>query len=100
MTVAARRRDSCVRDAKRIVDALLRQGRLVKVGEDLYYPRSAGRSHRPAGDGDGDGGSADLAEARICLAPPAGMRRRSWNTWILKVDPPGREARRLRRRRR
>jgi hypothetical protein len=38
VTVAAEATGLALREAQRIVDALARQGRLVKVGEDLFYP--------------------------------------------------------------
>jgi selenocysteine-specific elongation factor len=91
-----------VRDAKRIVDALVRQGRLVKVGEDLYYPPQRlddliGRLVKAMEAA----GQLTLAEARDLL----GTSRRYAQALLEHMDSEGLtlrvgEARRRRRRRR
>ena len=102
VTVAAAAAGLVVRDAKRIVDALVRQGRLVKVGEDLYYPPERlddllGRLVTAMEAA----GQLTLAEARDLL----GTSRRYAQALLEHMDSEGLtlrvgEARRLRRRRR
>ena len=85
-----------------MVDALVRQGRLVKVGEDLYYPTARledllGRLTAAMEST----GQITLAEARDLL----GTSRRYAQALLEHMDSEGLtlrvgEARRLRRRRR
>jgi selenocysteine-specific elongation factor len=90
------------RETQKLVDALARQGRLVKVGEDLYYPHERlevlmGR----LADAMEQAGQLTLAEARDLL----GTSRRYAQALLEHMDSEGLtlrvgEARRLRRRRR
>ncbi len=91
-----------VRDAQRIVDAMVRQGRLVRVGEDLYYPpeRLTEVLDRLVGAMEA-AGPLTLAEARDLL----GTSRRYAQALLEHMDSEGLtlrvgEARRQRRRRR
>ena len=74
------------RDAQKIVDALAREGKLVRVGEDLYYPpdrlagfaRSTGRRHgsrRPDDPRRSPRPARHLAALRPGLARTHGLRR-------------------------
>ena len=90
------------RDAQKIVDALVRQGKLVRVGEDLYYPpdRLQALLDQLAGAMEA-AGQMTLAEARDLL----GTSRRYAQALLEHMDSEGLtlrvgEARRLRRRRR
>ena len=90
------------RDAQRLVDALVRRGRLVKVGEDLYYPpeRLTALMGRLAATMEA-GGQLTLAEARDLL----GTSRRYAQALLEHMDSEGMtlrvgDARRLRRRQR
>ena len=90
------------RDAQKLVDALVRQKRLVKVGEDLYYPpdRLEALMDRLAAAME-EAGQLTLAEARDLL----GTSRRYAQALLEHMDSEGLtlrvgEARRLRRRRR
>ena len=90
------------REAQRIIDALVRQGRLVKVGEDLYYPpaRLEALMGRLAAAME-TAGQITLAEARDLL----NTSRRYAQALLEHMDSEGLtlrvgEARRLRRRRR
>ena len=90
------------RDAQKIVDALAREGRLVRVGEDLYYPpdRLQALLDQLAGAME-VAGQMTLAEARDLL----GTSRRYAQALLEHMDSEGLtlrvgEARRLRRRRR
>ena len=89
-------------DAQRLVDALVRRGRLVKVGEDLYYPpdRLEALMARLAAAMEA-AGQLTLAEARDLL----GTSRRYAQALLEHMDSEGMtlrvgDARRLRRRRR
>ncbi len=91
-----------VREAQRLVDALVRRGRLVKVGEDLYYPsdRLDALLTRLASAMEA-AGQLTLAEARDLL----GTSRRFAQALLEHMDSEGMtlrvgDARRLRRRRR
>jgi selenocysteine-specific elongation factor len=91
-----------VREAQKLIDALVRRGDLVKVGEDLYYPpqRLQALMGRLAGAME-QGGQLTLAEARDLL----GTSRRYAQALLEHMDSEGLtlrvgEARRLRRRRR
>lgn len=90
------------REAQKIIDALARNGRLVKVGEDLYYPparlKALMGSLAVAME---TSGQLTLAEARDLL----GTSRRYAQALLEHMDSEGMtlrvgEARRLRRRRR
>jgi len=90
------------REAQKMVDALVRQGRLVRVGEDLYYPpdRLQDLLDRLATAME-QAGQLTLAEARDLL----GTSRRYSQALLEHMDSEGLtlrvgEARRLRRRRR
>ncbi len=90
------------REAQKIVDALVRQDKLVKVGEDLYYPpdRLAGLMDQVAAAMEA-AGQVTLAEVRDLL----GTSRRFSQALLEHMDSEGLtlrvgEARRLRRRRR
>lgn len=90
------------REAQKMVDALVRQGRLVRVGEDLYYPpdRLQDLLGRLATAME-EAGQLTLAEARDML----GTSRRYSQALLEHMDSEGLtlrvgEARRLRRRRR
>ncbi len=102
VTTAAAAAGLAPRDAQRIVDALVRQGRLVKVGEDLYYPseRLDELIDRLVTAME-TAGQVTLAEARDLL----GTSRRYAQALLEHMDSEGLtlrvgEARRLRRRRR
>jgi hypothetical protein len=90
-----------VPDAQEIVDAMVRQGRLVRVGEDLYYP--AERLNEVLGRlvaAMEKAGQLTLAEARDML----GTSRRYAQSLLEHMDSEGLtlrvgDARRLRRRR-
>lgn len=101
VSVAAEAVGLSVREAQRIVDGLVKQGRLVKVGEDLYYPpaRLAALMDRLAYAMEA-AGRLTLAEARDLL----GTSRRYAQALLEHMDSEGLtlrvgEARRLRRRR-
>jgi selenocysteine-specific elongation factor len=90
------------REAQKLVDALVRRGRLVKVGEDLYYPpeRLTALMGRLAAAMEA-GGQLTLAEARDLL----GTSRRYAQALLEHMDSEGMtlrvgDARRLRRRQR
>jgi selenocysteine-specific elongation factor len=90
------------REAQRIVDGLVKQGRLVKVGEDFYYPpaRLDELMDRLAAAMEA-AGQLSLAEARDLL----GTSRKYAQALLEHMDSEGLtlrvgEARRLRRRRR
>ena len=102
VAVAAEALGLTTREAQKLVDALARQGRLVKVGEDLYYPpeRLEALMRRLAEAMD-QTGQLTLAEARDLL----GTSRRYAQALLEHMDSEGLtlrvgEARRLRRRRR
>ena len=102
VAVAAEAAGLAPRDAQRIVDALVREGRLVRVGEDLYYPpeRLDPLMSRLV-DAMKQAGQLTLAEARDLL----GTSRRYAQALLEHMDSEGLtlrvgEARRLRRRRR
>jgi selenocysteine-specific elongation factor len=102
VTVAAEATGLALREAQRIVDALARQGRLVKVGEDLFYPpdRLDALMGRLAAAME-TAGQLTLAEARDLL----GTSRRYAQALLEHMDSEGLtlrvgEARRLRHRRR
>ncbi len=89
-------------DAQKLVDALVRRGRLVRVGEDLYYPpdRLEALMARLAAAMEA-AGQLTLAEARDLL----GTSRRFAQALLEHMDSEGMtlrvgDARRLRRRRR
>ena len=91
-----------VREAQRLVDALVRRGRLVKVGEDLYYPpeRLEELMNRLVGAMEA-AGQLTLAQARDLL----GTSRRYAQALLEHMDSEGLtlrvgDARRLRRHRR
>ena len=102
MAAAAEAAGLTVRDAQRRVDALVRGGRLVKVGEDLYYPPDRlqvllGRLVAAMETA----GQLSLAEARDLL----GTSRRYAQALLEHMDSEGLtlrvgDTRRLRRRRR
>jgi selenocysteine-specific elongation factor len=101
VAVAAEAVGMPVREAQRLVDALVRRGRLVKVGEDLYYPpeRLKALMDRLAAAME-EGGQLSLAEARDLL----GTSRRYAQALLEHMDSEGLtlrvgDARRLRRRR-
>jgi selenocysteine-specific elongation factor len=102
VAVAAESLGVSVRDAQRTVDALVRRGRLVKVGEDLYYPpERLGALMDRLGAAMEDAGQMTLAEARDLL----GTSRRYAQALLEHMDSEGLtlrvgDARRLRRRRR
>ena len=90
------------REAQKLVDALVRRKRLVKVGEDLYYPpdRLGALMGRLASAME-EAGQLTLAEARDLL----GTSRRYAQALLEHMDSEGMtlrvgDARRLRRRRR
>ena len=100
--MAAEAAGLAAREAQKLVDALVRQGRLVKVGEDLYYPpdRLEALMGRLAAAMEA-AGQLTLAEARDLL----GTSRRYAQALLEHMDSEGLtlrvgEARRLRRRRR
>jgi selenocysteine-specific elongation factor len=101
VAVAAETAGIPVRDAQRRVDALVRQGRLIRVGEDLYY--SPGRLEALIGRlvaAMETTGVLTLAEARDLL----GTSRRFAQALLEHMDSEGLtlrvgDARRLRRRR-
>jgi selenocysteine-specific elongation factor len=102
VAVAAESAGLPVRDAQRLVDALVRRGRLVKVGEDLFYPpdRLEALMARLAAAME-EAGQMTLAEARDLL----GTSRRYAQALLEHMDSEGLtlrvgDARRLRRRRR
>lgn len=90
------------RDAQKIVDALVREGKLTKVGEDLYYPPDRLEAlMRRLAEAMEAAGQLTLAEARDLL----GTSRRFSQALLEHMDSEGLtlrvgEARRLRRRRR
>lgn len=101
VAAAAKAEGLGVGDAQRIVDALVRQGRLVKVGEDLYYPveRLAEILDRLVRAMEA-AGQLTLAEARDLL----GTSRRYAQALLEHMDSEGLtlrvgDSRRLRRRR-
>ncbi len=101
MTVAAEAAGLASREAQKMIDALVRQDRLVKVGEDLYYPpdRLEALIGRIAAAMEASG-ELTLAEARDLL----GTSRRYTQALLEHMDSEGLtlrvgEARRLRRRR-
>ncbi len=102
VVVAAEAAGVSARDGQRLVDALVRRGRLVKVGEDLYYPpdRLEALMARLAAAMEA-AGQITLAEARDLL----GTSRRFAQAILEHMDSEGMtlrvgDARRLRRRRR
>jgi selenocysteine-specific elongation factor len=102
VSVAAEAAGLPAREAQKIVDALVKRGRLVKVGEDLYYPpgRLDALMDRLANAMEA-AGQLTLAEARDLL----GTSRRYAQALLEHMDSEGLtlrvgEARRLRRRRR
>jgi selenocysteine-specific elongation factor len=102
VAVAAEAAGMNARDGQRLVDALVRRGRLVKVGEDLYYPpdRLEALMARLAAAMEA-AGQITLAEARDLL----GTSRRFAQAILEHMDSEGMtlrvgDARRLRRRRR
>ncbi len=102
VAVAAEAAGMSARDGQRLVDALVRRGRLVKVGEDLYYPpdRLEALMARLAAAMEA-AGQITLAEARDLL----GTSRRFAQAILEHMDSEGMtlrvgDARRLRRRRR
>jgi selenocysteine-specific elongation factor len=102
VAVAAEAAGMSVREAQRLVDALVRRGRLIKVGEDLYYPpdRLQALMSRLAQAMEA-AGQLTLAEARDLL----GTSRRYAQALLEHMDSEGitlrvGDARRLRRRRR
>ncbi len=102
MAVAAEVTGLPVREAQKLVDALVRRKRLVKVGEDLYYPpeRLEALMDRLAAAME-EAGQLTLAEARDLL----GTSRRYAQALLEHMDSEGLtlrvgDARRLRRRRR
>jgi len=102
VAVAAEAAGLAPREAQKMVDALVRQDRLVRVGEDLYYPpdRLQDLLDRLAGAME-QAGQLTLAEARDLL----GTSRRYSQALLEHMDSEGLtlrvgEARRLRRRRR
>jgi selenocysteine-specific elongation factor len=101
VAVAAEAAGMSARDGQRLVDALVRRGRLVKVGEDLYYPpdRLDALMARLAAAMEA-AGQITLAEARDLL----GTSRRYAQAILEHMDSEGMtlrvgDARRLRRRR-
>jgi selenocysteine-specific elongation factor len=102
VTLAAEAAGLAPREAEKLVGALVRQGRLVKVGEDLYYPpaRLQALMDRLAA-AMAAAGQLTLAEARDLL----GTSRRYAQALLEHMDSEGLtlrvgEARRLRSRRR
>jgi selenocysteine-specific elongation factor len=102
VVVAAEGAGLGAREAQKLVDALARRGRLVKVGEDLYYPpdRLTALLGRLAAAME-SGGQLTLAEARDLL----GTSRRYAQALLEHMDSEGMtlrvgDARRLRRRQR
>jgi len=102
VAVAAEAAGMSARDGQRLVDALVRRGRLVKVGEDLFYPpdRLEALMARLAAAMEA-AGQITLAEARDLL----GTSRRYAQALLEHMDSEGMtlrvgDARRLRRRRR
>ena len=102
VAVAAEAAGLPARDGQKLVDALVRRGRLVKVGEDLYYPpdRLEALMGRLASAMEA-AGQLTLAEARDLL----GTSRRYAQALLEHMDSEGMtlrvgDARRLRRRRR
>jgi len=102
VTVAAEGAGMTPREAQKLVDALVRQGRLARVGEDLYYPPAAleGLMNRLAAAMEA-AGQLTLAEARDLL----GTSRKYAQALLEHMDSEGMtlrvgESRRLRRRRR
>jgi selenocysteine-specific elongation factor len=102
VAVAAEGAGMKMREAQRLVDALVRQNRLIKVGEDLYYPpdRLDALMTRLATAMEA-AGQLTLAEARDLL----GTSRRYAQALLEHMDSEGMtlrvgDARRLRRRRR
>jgi len=102
VAAAAEAAGMSARDGQRLVDALVRRGRLVKVGEDLYYPpdRLEALMARLAAAME-TAGQITLAEARDLL----GTSRRYAQAILEHMDSEGMtlrvgDARRLRRRRR
>ena len=89
-------------EAQKIVDALVRGGRLVKVGEDLYYPTERlDQLMSFLSSAIEQSGQVTLAEARDLL----GTSRRFAQVLLEHMDSEGLtlrvgDARRLRRRRR
>ncbi len=88
------------RTSQKIVEALVRQGRLVRVGEDLYYPTERLESLLSALASAMEAAPLTLAEARDLL----GTSRRYAQALLEHMDSEGLtlrvgEARRLRRRR-
>ncbi len=101
VAVAAAALGMSPREAQKVVDALVRRGRLVKVGEDLYYPptRLDTLLARLAAAME-EAGQLTLAEARDLL----GTSRRYAQALLEHMDSEGLtlrvgDARRLRRRR-
>jgi len=101
VAVAAEALGLAAREAQKIVDALVRQGRLVRVGEDLYYPpdRLDALLARIVAAMEA-AGQVTLAEVRDLL----GTSRRYAQVLLEHMDSEGLtlrvgEARRLRRRR-
>ncbi len=102
VAVAAEATGLPAREARKMVDALVRRKRLVKVGEDLYYPpdRLEALMGRLASAME-ETGQITLAEARDLL----GTSRRYAQALLEHMDSEGMtlrvgDARRLRRRRR
>jgi selenocysteine-specific elongation factor len=102
VALAAKAAGLAPHEAQKIIDALVRQGRLVKVGEDLYYPpdRLESLLGRLSAAMEA-AGQLTLAEARDLLA----TSRRYAQALLEHMDSEGLtlrvgEARRLRRRRR
>ena len=91
-----------VREAQKLVDALVRRNKLVKVGEDLYYPPGRLQALMDAlASAMEAAGQMTLAEARDLL----GTSRRFSQALLEHMDSEGMtlrvgDARRLRRRRR
>ncbi len=102
VVVAATAAGLVPREAQKMVDALVRQGRLIKVGEDLYYPQDRLQSLMDRLSAAMEAaGQLTLAEARDLL----GTSRRYAQALLEHMDSEGLtlrvgEARRLRRRRR
>jgi selenocysteine-specific elongation factor len=101
IAVAAEAAGLAPREARKVVEALVRQGRLVRVGEDLFYPpeRLEAIIDRIAGAMEA-AGLLTLAEVRDLL----GTSRRYTQALLEHMDSEGLtlrvgEARRLRRRR-
>ncbi len=101
VAVAAENAGLSAREAQKLVEALVRQGRLERVGEDLYYPpaRLQALLGRLA-DAMETAGTLTLAEARDLLS----TSRRYAQVLLEHMDSEGMtlrvgDARRLRRRR-